>query len=150
MSEDSFVIELKKKLSLIQEEISLLQKSVKDTLDKIEEKQKAVEHIVKLLEIEGEGLNDSTINDFINKSISDFAYEHFSELEEKKPLHYRDLYNGLIAKGIPISGKDPAANLLTHVSRDNRFVRVAPGTYGLQEWGLEPLKKKTTRKRRRK
>jgi hypothetical protein len=77
------------------------------------------------------------------------AYELLSKLESKESQHYRELYKIFVSKGIPISGKDPAANLLTHISRDDRFVRVAPGTYGLKEWGVEPAKKKTSRKKRR-
>jgi len=149
MASDNYVFELKNKLHLLQGEIADLQKSVQDSLEKIDEKQKIVEHIVRLLEIEGVGLEDSDNADFINKSYSDLAYELLSELDSNEPRHYRDLYKIFVAKGIPISGKDPAANLLTHISRDNRFVRVAPGTYALKEWGLEPIKKKTARRKRK-
>ena len=141
---------MKNKLDLIQDEISQLQKIVKDSLEKIEGQQKAAEHIVRLLEIEGVDIVNSRVAAFINKSYSDFAYEFLNNSDIKKPLHYRDLYNDFLSKGIPVSGKDPAANLLTHISRDERFVRVAPGTYGLKAWGLEPVKKKATIKRRKK
>jgi len=149
MNDDNYVFELKNKLSLLQGEISELQKSVQSSLEKIDEKQKVIEHIVRLLEIEGVGLENSEITDFLNKSYSDLAYEFLSSFDPKEPLHYRELYKNFVAKGIPISGKDPAANLLTHISRDDRFVRVSPGTYGLKEWGLEPIKKKTTRRKRK-
>lgn len=149
MNNDNYVFELKNKLSLIQDEISQLQINVKDSLEKVEEQQKAAEHIVRLLEIEGVDIGNSQIADFINKSYSDLAYELLQNSDLKEPQHYRDIYNAFLSKGIPVSGKDPAANLLTHISRDERFVRVAPGTYGLKEWGLETVKKKTTRKRRK-
>ena len=147
MDNDNYVFELKNKLSLLQAEIADLQKSVQASLEKIDEKQKVVEHIVRLLAIEGVGLEDFEIADYINKSYSGLAFELLTAFDSKEPLHYRELYKIFVAKGIPVSGKDPAANLLTHISRDDRFVRVAPGTYGLKEWGLEPIKKKTTRRK---
>ena len=149
MNNSNFVFELKNKLRYLHSEIADLQKSVQESMEQIDEKQKVVEHIIRLLEIEGVGLEDSEIGVLINKSYSDIAYELLSELESNEPQHYRELYKIFIVKGIPISGKDPAANLLTHISRDDRFVRVAPGTYGLKEWGLEPCKKKSTRRKRK-
>jgi hypothetical protein len=150
MNNDNYIFELKNKLNLLKIEIADLQKSVQDSLEIIDEKQKVIEHIVRLLEIEGVRLEDSEIAVLINKSYSDIAYEFLSENNSNEPQHYRDLYKIFVAKGIPVSGKDPAANLLTHISRDDRFVRVSPGTYGLKEWGLEPIKKKTTKIRGKK
>jgi hypothetical protein len=149
MDNNNYILELKNKLSQIQEEITHLQKLVENSLEKIDKQQKVAEHIIRLLEIEGVALEDSKIADFINKSYSDLAFDLLATMDKREPQHYREIYKAFVSKGIPISGKDPAANLLTHISRDERFVRVAPGTYGLKEWGLEPIKKKTTRRKRK-
>ncbi|NMC58668.1 MAG: hypothetical protein GYA51_04670, partial [Candidatus Methanofastidiosa archaeon] len=63
-----------------------------------------------------------------------------------------DIFKNISSKGILIPGKNPAANLLTQISRDNRFARVSPGTYGLKEWGIQPTlkNKKIIKKRSRK
>ena len=149
MHENNFINELKNKLEIIQKEIAELQTDVRDKLRVIEEKQKSAEYIIKLLAIEGANLQDNNFADIISKSIADIAYEELIEDTNKNPIHYRDLYNRIISKGIPISGKDPEANLLTHISRDTRFVRVSSGTYGLSEWGLIPMSKRNRRKKKR-
>ena len=82
------------------------------------------------------------------KSISDMAYEKLSQSATKEPIHYRRLADLIIADGKLIPGQDPAANLISHLSRDTRFVRVGRGTYGLAEWGLEPVKKVSSRKKK--
>lgn len=63
----------------------------------------------------------------------DQAYEILQLAAE--PLHYRDLARRLTAESVYIPGQDPAANLLTQMSRDERFGRAAKrGMYGLREW----------------
>jgi hypothetical protein len=63
----------------------------------------------------------------------DLAYEILQSAAE--PLHYRDLARRLTADSVYIPGQDPAANLLTQMSRDERFGRAAKrGMYGLREW----------------
>ena len=51
--------------------------------------------------------------------------------DEGVPLHYEQLYQRIVSRDIRVSGANPAANLLTHMSRDSRFVRVGRGTYGI-------------------
>lgn len=63
------------------------------------------------------------------------AYDLLSSLGE--PLHYRKLAQALADKGIHIAGKDPAAVLLTQMSRDARFQRSDErGVYGLTSWDM--------------
>lgn len=50
------------------------------------------------------------------------------------PIHYKDIALILSTKGVYVPGRDPAANLLSHMSRDSRFRRFDRGTYGLQHW----------------
>lgn len=72
------------------------------------------------------------------------------------PIHYRELAEILAAKGVYVPGRDPAANLLSHMSRDSRFRRFERGTYGLQHWAGgqteaapgKPRRRRRTRKGR--
>jgi len=69
-----------------------------------------------------------------------------------EPIHYRDLAGLLASKGVYVPGRDPAANLLSHMSRDSRFRRFERGTYGLQHWADgrgEPARAKPRRRRRK-
>jgi hypothetical protein len=51
-----------------------------------------------------------------------------------KPTHYRQLVSLLADRNVYVPGKDPGANLIAHISRDDRFVRTGRGIYGLAEW----------------
>lgn len=51
------------------------------------------------------------------------------------PLHYRVVAQRVVEAGAYVPGKDPAANLLTQMTRDPRFARAGGrGVYGLTEW----------------
>lgn len=55
-----------------------------------------------------------------------------SSREASQPLHYRDLYALLFARGFSISGKDPFATFLTQLTRSPALRRgPEPGTYVL-------------------
>ena len=63
------------------------------------------------------------------------AYELLSVLE--KPIHYRELAQRLSESGVYLAGKDPAASLLSKMSRDDRFRRGPErGIYGLASWRM--------------
>ena len=47
-------------------------------------------------------------------------------------VYYRDLLKALSDRGVAVPGQDPAANLIAHLTRDERFVRTGRGTYGLR------------------
>jgi len=149
MDNEILIKELKLKLEIVQEDIKKLQQLVKDSLDSIDEKQNIAENIIELLKFEGVDISNLSFNSMVSKSIPNIVYEKMTQLMEKKPLHYSDIYKLLVKNGIPVPGKNPEANLLTQISRDERFVRVSPGTYGLADWGLTPVKK-VVRKRKRK
>ena len=48
-------------------------------------------------------------------------------------LHYRDIYDKLVAQGVTIIGLDPAATLLARIWRDSRICRVRSGVYAIRE-----------------
>jgi hypothetical protein len=110
--------------------------------------EEALSHIQALLKIETKSIEPGTgfppkVND--NISITDSV---FSLLQEShQPMHYKDMANTLKARGLQVSGIDPAATLLSRISRDERFKRVKRGTYGLKGWRKPKTHKRTTRKR---
>src|SRR3972149_8853425 len=66
------------------------------------------------------------------KKVADVAYEVLRE--GGRPMHYKDLHKAILQAGFEIRGKDPATNLIAHISGDPRFERVERGTYALKEW----------------
>lgn len=65
------------------------------------------------------------------------AHRHFIEvthdlLLESGPCHYTELAKSLRAQGVLIPGTKPEANLLAHMSRDERFIKVGRGTYAVR------------------
>ena len=67
-----------------------------------------------------------------NRKTSDIAYEVLKNTGI--PMYYKDLYEAILQTGFEIRGKDPATNLIAHISPDPRFKRVKRGTYALKEW----------------
>ena len=63
-------------------------------------------------------------------------------------LHYRDLLDQMTALGVRVPGQDPAANLIAHLTRDERFVRTARGTYGAKGTHREATATRRRRARR--
>ncbi len=51
-----------------------------------------------------------------------------------KPLSYRALYEHLIARDVPVPGKEPLKNVAAHLSNDQRFKRMGQGLWGLASW----------------
>ena len=147
--DNEYVSILRKKLDILMEEKDQKTKEIKILMNSIEVIQKSIDSILQLLQIEGVSLNNQVLGSASLASISDSAYEYLRSSTEKKPMHYMDLFNGLAAAGKSIPGKNPPANLLTHISRDNRFVRVSPGTYGLSDWGIQASKIQKRKKARK-
>ena len=138
------------RLTEIKREISELQNTIGSLFEQIETKQDQAQHIIHLLAAEGYSLNDQDLVTLGQFQVADVANELLDKSSDQVVVHYRALTETLQAEGILIPGKDPAANLLSHISRDERFVRVAPGTYGLKKWGLEQHKTKSRTRKRRK
>ncbi|MHA1796700.1 MAG: winged helix-turn-helix domain-containing protein [Promethearchaeota archaeon] len=136
--ENIYVDELRNKLGILKQEILKDRKSVRLILKTIDEKETLIQNIVSLLRAEG----ISEFDDWKgagSKQISDIVYEYLVNREEKKGVYYRELADKIQTNGFYIPGKDPSANLLAHLNRDNRFVRVGRGIYGLREWGLKEI-----------
>jgi len=58
-----------------------------------------------------------------------------------KPMHYVDLYEEMVRRGIEVPGEYPKANLNAHLNlhlEDGMFARFGRGIYGLAEWDKKP------------
>lgn len=51
--------------------------------------------------------------------------------EHGRPLHVNELYNLLVAGGMPFTGNNPTISIAVSLNRNRRFKKVAPGTFDL-------------------
>lgn len=70
--------------------------------------------------------------------------------EKGTPIHYLELVRMLSEREVYVPGKDPGANLIAHMLRDERFSRAGGrGMYGLASWpGMRPSTARTAKGRR--
>ena len=88
----------------------------------------ALHHLEALLYFESQESADSA-----KASIADAAFYLLEDLHQ--PMHYKDITARLREQNVYIHGKDPAATLLTRMTRDNRFRRTRKrGMYALAAW----------------
>lgn len=94
------------------------------------QRQKKIEQIKLiqfLLSAEGVDVDPEIIPGITGKHFIDYALEILEA--GGAPLHYKKLTGLMKERSIYIPGNKPAANLLAHMNRDDRFVRVGRGTY---------------------
>jgi hypothetical protein len=114
----------------------------------ISQKEIQLRNIEALLESQGwTNKNKETQAIRVGLSVVDSAYKVIQEIGT--PMYYRELAAMMKDRGLVIPGTDPAANLLTHMTRDERFDRIARGTYALREWHLAKLTRRATSRRRK-
>lgn len=150
-TKEEYIRSLQWRLDNIKDEITTLQNRIQELFREVENKQQQAQNIIMLLASEGSNVDDPELMSLTNIAIADLAYDYLSSQGNKKSIHYNELTQILMSKGVLIPGKNPAANLLAHISRDGRFVRTGPGTYGLKEWGLSEMtlsRKKKSRRRK--
>jgi len=101
----------------------------------------ALHHVKALLQIEGHyekigpnsGDYSATSAIVAGSSITDAAFNLLEELHQ--PMHYKGIAAQLQERNAYIPGKNPAATLLTRMSRDNRFKHTKKrGMYVLSTW----------------
>ena len=51
--------------------------------------------------------------------------------EEGAPLHVNEIYNRLLEGGFKFTGQNPTISIAVSLNRNNRFRKVAPGTFDL-------------------
>ena len=145
----AYIDALQRRLEELNGAIGSEQVKARQLLEAIASKEEQVTHITQLLAAEGVRVGDASSGEGRKKSVPEMAYEILADRPEQKAIHYRDLADLIMAEGEFIPGRNPAANLISHLSRDERFVRTGRGTYGLASWGLKPANKRTRRRRRR-
>ena len=144
-----YIDSLKARLEDLRDVAIKEKRQVRGLLEAIKQKEEQIAYIQKLLEAEGVTLGSENLDGSMAMSVSDVAYEILTKQNEHEPVYYRDLADTVLAEGKLIPGKDPYANLISHLSRDSRFVRTGRGTYALSSWGLKPAKKSGPRRRRK-
>lgn len=112
--------------------------------------EEALQHIEALLKLEGWSTNNTpnisanTDPHITNGALSatDAAYNLLEELHQ--PMHYKEMANKLQERYIYVPGKDPAATLLSKMTRDKRFKRTRKrGIYALSSWLVRTPKSKS-------
>ncbi len=146
---ENYIENLKWRLSQLKEEIVARQNEIQDLFKQIEVDQEQIKNITHLLAAEGMQLNDPDLAAITEAPIADLAYEFLKKDPDHKPYHYSEIAKGIMSQGVLIPGKNPSANLLTHISRDDRFIRTSSGMYGLVEDGHKPSPKSKRRKKQR-
>lgn len=125
----------------VREELAELRKHQSSLGDEVSKRDSQLRSILALLESEGYVESRSIASGLDpNGSIADCAYAVLRE--SGQPTYYKDLAARVLEMGISIPGKDAAANLLSHIGRDDRFQRVKRGTYALTEWKAPKQKKR--------
>jgi len=137
-STDALIGQVQAELSSKLEELYSNKKTYEETLS----------HIHAILKIETNSAEKERVSNYSDNdgvSITDSAFSILQELHQ--PMHYKDIATALRDRGVHISGIDPAATLLSRISRDDRFKRVKRGTYGLKGWRTPKNRKRPPRKR---
>jgi hypothetical protein len=155
------------KLSLqlreLEQSTAQMQREFSSQLEKLQTKKKSLEealnHINALLRFKGQVqdsnqnlIHDDQVEYPAAVSITDAAYDFL--VEKGTPTHFKDITNHLLQKDICITGKDPAATLLSRIVRDKRFKRTKRrGTYALTGWNArrdtQSIRNKSKKKRKR-
>lgn len=132
----------------VREEIANLKKRQAELAVELSKKDTQLRNINSLLESEGYTKTSELASEMeYSGSIADCAYSILRDLGQ--PIYYKDLSRKMLDNGISIPGKDPPANLLTHISRDDRFTRTARGVYALTEWRLPKKPMRPSKRKRR-
>ena len=131
----------------IEKELTEQKKKYAELGDELSTKENQLRNILSLLEIEGWTNHEQSTLVTPSPMLIENASAIMNEIG--KPIYYRELAMKMKDKGIAIPGTDPAANLLAHVNRDERFDRTARGTYALKEWNLAKLKKRNNSTKRK-
>jgi len=147
VTKEEYIEGIKWRYNSIKNEIADLQNKIQELFVEVERKQTQVQNLINLLKSEGEGIDTSERGALSSGAIAEIVYQFMVEENSRQPMHYTDITQKIMSQGILIPGKNPASNLLSNINRDTRFVRTAPGTYGLAEWGLKPVQSKKRKSR---
>jgi len=140
---------------------SFVQQEYSAKLQELQTKRKPLEevlyHIEALLRFEGYNVNSRQLANGDGNgadlppetSITNAAFSLLEELHQ--PLHYKEIADKLQERNVYIPGKNPAATLLSRISRDSRFKRAMKrGVYALSTWRMPSTKRRRTKSRKAK
>ena len=125
-------------------EIEAMREDLDSLQARVAAKEAQLRHLDELLVIENQGRHASIsthTGSFLDKAIAIVG-------DSAHGVHYREILAALNTEGVHVPGKDPAANLIAHMSRDDRFVRTGRGTYGLDGTHSRVARGKTKATRR--
>ncbi len=127
-----YVDTLMSKRELVAHELEELRAEMRRLAELIGRKEAQVKNLNDLLALEGRTAEATAPTDAVvtTGSFLDVAADILRG--SSSGIYYRDLIAALSDRGITVPGQDPAANLIAHITRDQRFVRTARGTYGLR------------------
>lgn len=134
----SYIEVLQSKRDDVRQQLQALREQMAELTSQVAVRENQLRNIDDLLSLEGSTINPDERDhrepaSSSSRRLVDQAYRVLSD--ESQPLHYRELTRRLTDSGAYIPGQDPAANLLTQITRDSRFARAAArGVYGLAEW----------------
>lgn len=127
--DESLVAQLRQRLTALDEEHRRLTAEIDDLSGQRERLEESAEHIRAL--IGGAELEGLPQPQEPGQSIPDIVVELLRETGH--PMHYREIADALLRRGVPGGdGKDPANILLARYYNDERLFRPARGTYALK------------------
>ncbi len=129
-------------------------RKLKDLQAQKQPSEEALHHVEALLQIEGYESEDG--QDLVKgqpptavRTGTAFALDAAYRLLERlhRPMQYRDIASKLQEQRVYIPGNDPAATLLSGITRDARFKRTAKrGVYALTTWRVRSAKPKSSKR----
>ena len=132
MRQADYVGVMRAKREAVWSELETLRSEQKRLADRVALKEVQLRNLDELLSMEsiGDIADDDEVATRGSAGFLDTAADVIREA--KAPVHYQELLKQVNGKGVNVPGRDPAANLIAHIGRDQRFVRTGRGTYGLQ------------------
>jgi hypothetical protein len=130
---DGSIHDLQTEYSRRLEELRAQKKPLEDALHHVDALLRFEGHHVKPLPTAGDRCAPPVVPLRTLGSVTDIAVDLLEQRDE--PMHFRDMAAVLQGRGVYIPGKDPAATLLSRMSRDSRFKRTKRrGVYALSVW----------------
>lgn len=126
----TYVDSLREKRQLVWDELETLRAEQRRVGDRLGVKEAQLKNIDELLAMEGEPNGPGESPAISMSTFLDVTVEVLRD--SRAGIHYKELLEHLNTRGVNVPGRDPGANLLAHLGRDARFVRVGRGTYGLK------------------
>lgn len=129
----SYVSALQDKRKVVWSELEGLRGQQRELGDRIGMKEAQLRNLDELLALEGEPASTKFSSELPRPTSAGFLDAAADLLRDRDAgTHYQEVLKLLTSSGVNVPGRDPAANLIAHMGRDDRFVRTGRGTYGLR------------------